>query len=358
MASILDRLRGVLKRAANSTADLGAALADARRAEADTLAALEKQTAAVAANFLDEAPKRERDRVELERVRLAASDATAIRRALEERHAAALAVDEDGRRRVVYAAAQAKANDAAVALSKTYPALAAGIVAMLKNLAEAQQAVVAANEALPEGAVPLADPEMMARGFAGFPREIVSEEEVEAWSSIESMVPLDEQFQSAIYDVGNGYGKRGHYEGGKMSMGEPAANYRRRRFRKLTVREPVPGIHPYALACAIRLPTVVGDQMLWGADHLVHDPALTASMMGEGQPDAVLARIARAEPLINARPPKPERVLKVEYPSYTEVVPFPEEQARPDTTSRRADAKPAPVRFGSSPMNLPRAGRR
>ena len=45
----------------------------------------------------------------------------------------------------------------------------------------------------------------------------------------------------------------------------------------------------------------------------------------------------------------------VEYPSYREVVPFPEEQVRPDTVSRRADCASDGngPKFGTSPMNLP-----
>lgn len=346
MPSILDKIRTALKRPASTTAQLADALTDARRAAADATHSVERQVEAVAAGYLDADDKRAAARSKLADLRAEAEDAAAILAEVERRHGAALAADEDARRQAVYADAKAKADAAALALAKTYPKLAAGLVAMLKDLAEAQLAVVAANASLPDGAIPLADPEMMARGFSGFPREIVSDEDVEAWGSIERSVPLDEQFQSAIYDVGNGYGKRGHYIGGQQSMGEPAPNYRRRRFRKVTYREAVPGVHPYSLACAIRLPTVVGERMLWGSDHLVHDPALTASMMGEGQPDAVLARVAIAEPLLNARPPKPERVLKVEYPSYVEVVPFPPEQpmeqraGKPSGTGSRFSASP------------------
>ena len=359
-SSIIDKLRGILRRPQNTTADLALALDDAQRAETEAVAAVQTQTDVVARGFLDDDTKRARDRTALEDLRLKATDAQAILAELVRRHAVAVAADEDAQRRVAYDAAKAQATAASADLLKVYPRATRDLVALLGRLAQAQQAVAAANEALPDGAVPIADPEMVARGFAGFPREIVSDEEVEAWGSIERSVPVDDAFQGEIYDCGEGYGKRGHYDGGAMSMGEPARNYRRRIFRKVTYREAVPGVHPYALACAIRLPTVVGDRMLWGAEHLVHDPALNASLMGEGEPSKVLARVAATEGAVTARPPKPERALVVEYLSYREAVPFPEEQVRPDTVSRRADAKPAPVRFGSSPYSLPgrTAGRR
>ena len=355
--SLLDRIRAALRRPTSTTSQLADALADARTANAAAIAAVENQVAAVAAGYLDPDDKRSAARSKLADLRAEAEDTAAILAEVERRHAAAIEGDEQGRRQAIYADAKAKADAAAVALAKTYPKLAGALVVMMKDLATAQQAVAAANETLPDGAVPIADPEMMARGFAGFPREIVSDEEIEAWGSIEQMVPLDEPFQSEIYGVGNGAGKRGHYDGGKQSMGEPAANYRRRRFRKVTYREAVPGIHPHPLACAIRLPTVVGDRMLWGSDHLMHDPALPAVMAGEGRPDAVLARAAEAEDLVNARPPKPERVLKVEYPSYVEVVPF-----SPEQPMDRVRSKPLATgsRFGASPFAAPgtRAGRR
>jgi hypothetical protein len=356
MPTILDKLRGVLRRPQNSAADLGTALADARRAETEAKTAVDKQAEAVKANFLDDAAKRERDRTELERLRLAASDAEAIRGALEERYVAALASDEDARRQVVYAAAQAKANAAAAALSKAYPRLANSMVAMLKDLAEAQLAVTAANAELPTGALPIIDPEMEARGVPGQPREIVSDTEVELWGRFDMLTPVDEQFQSEIYSLDrdgqpSGWGRRAEDL-------EPC--FRLRRFRKVVYREHVNGDYPSPLAAALRLPSPRGGGMLWGNSHLVHDPALSAVLAGASDPGAVLASVAAIEAASDAKPVKAERPLKVEYPSFIEVVPYPKEQPRPDATTRRAATRSGGVvKFGSSPMNLPsRAGRR
>lgn len=355
--SLLDKIRTALRRTVSTLPQLADALTDARKVDADARAAVERQVAAVSAGYLDDDAKRAKARATLADLRADAEDAALVLAEVERRHAAALAEDEQERRRAVYAGAKAQADAAALALAKTYPKLAAGMVAMLKELAEAQQAVAAANVDLPDGAVPLIDPEMSARAVPAELREVTSDEWIEAWGSVEATVPLADEYQAQIYDCGNGWGKRGHYEGGKQTMGEPKPNYRRRRFRKITYREASTGTYPTPLAATIRLPAARGAGMLWGNPHLMHDPALAAAMLGEGEPGNVLARIADLDAAAVARPVKAERALRVEYPEFAEVVPFPPEQpidlarVKPPNTGSR---------FGASPFAKPgaRAGAR
>ena len=350
--NLLDKVRSALKRPTSTTEQLAAAVDDARRAETDALAAVNRAQAVVTAGFMDDASKRQTDRNAIAAAREAAEDAALVRAEAERRHAAADAGEEQSRRRGLYESARAEADAAAADLAKQYPKLAGDLVALLGRLARAQAAVTLVNDQLPDGAMPLANPEMIARAVPSAPREVVSDEWVEAWGSIEAVVPLPDEFQAAIYAVGNGWGKRGHYEAGKQSMGEPAANYRRRRFRKITYREPVNGQYPTPLAATITLPAVRGEGMLWGAAFPVHNPALSATMLGVGEPQNVLARIAEIDAAAVAIPVKIERALRVEYPEFVEVTPFPPEQP-----IDRARSKPMNTgsRFGASPYAKPGA---
>ena len=357
MPSILDKLRGVLRRTENTTTDLRVALDDAHRAETDAVAAVERQVVAVAANYLDPDVKREKDRAELERLRLAAGDAAAIRGELERRHAAALDGEEQARRSAIYADARRKADDAALALARTYPQLAAGLTSMLRDLAVAQAAVVEANAQLPVGAEPIIDPELSARSIPGLPREIVSDTEIEAWGRFDLDVPVDEQFQSEIYPVGRGWGKRGAYEMGTASQGEPQAAYRRRVFRKLVTREPTNGEWSAPLASQIYLPAARGAGALWGNAYVDRTDLTVMNDRGGADPSAVLARLAELDRAAVAKPAKVERTLRTEYVSHRDVEPLPD----PVPLEQRA-GQPSGTgsRFGASPFARPgaRAGGR
>lgn len=358
MASILDKLRGVLRRPTSTSAELGDALDIARQNETRALAAVEKQAAAVAAGYLDEDAKRAKDRVTLADLRGLAEDATMIRVELEKRHNTAIATDENQRRAAVYADAKAQAEAAALALTRTYPKLAGSMIAMVKDLATAQRAVALANAELPQGAAPLEDPEMAARGVPGLPREVVSDEEVELWARYDLNEPVEESFQSEIYPAGGGWGKRGHYQMGLLSTGEPQAIYRRRRFRKVVTREPTNGDYPLPLAAALQLPAVRGSGMLWGDSHPLFTPGLSLALGGGAEPDVVLARLAEVDAAATVKPVKTDRPLRVEWPEFSEVVPLPAERTTPDTVSRRDQGTGS--RFAASPFARPgvRAGGR
>ncbi len=354
--SVIDRVRAALKRPSPTIPQLADALADARRADAEARAAIDKAQAVVTAGFLDAADKRQADRDALAKAREAAEDAGLVLAEVERRHAAILAADEQGRRRAVYDGAKAQADAAALALAKTYPRLAAGITAMLRDLATAQQAVAEANGQLPDGAEPIVDPELSARGVPGLPREVVSDAEIEAWGRFDLDVPVEERFQGEIYEAGAGWGKRGAYEMGSASMGEPQAAYRRRIFRKVVTKEPTNGEWPAPLAASLYLPSVRGSGALWGDSYAEHVNRMMLNDRGGADPAAVLARLADIDAAAVAKPVKAERVLRVEYPSHTDVVPLPE---RP-MEQRAGQPSGTGSRFGASPFGRPgaRAGGR
>ncbi len=347
-STILDTIRVALKKPKATADQLGANFDLARRAEADARAAVERQVKIVADGYLDDDATRAAARAKLADLRAAAEDAGLVLAEVERRHAAAVAADEDARRRVVYAAAREKADAATDALRKSYPKAIRDLLGMLRVLAEGQVAAAAANAALPDGAAPIADPEMAVRGIAGQPKEVVSETIVELWSRLDMMTPVDAAFQGGIYDLGEGWGRR-------PEDLDPC--YRLRRFRRVEYRDSVVGNYPTPLAATIRMPHLIGGAMAWGNSHLVYDPAITAVTMGEHEPHVVLGRVAEIEAAASAKPVTAERPLKTEWTLIGDVTPLPAEQPVADTTSRREQSRPS--RFGASPFASPaRAGRR
>ena len=354
--TILDSLRSILKKPKPTAQHLAAALVDARTADADVRSAVERQVEAVAAGFLDDDAKRAAARSKLAELRAEAEDAAAIMAEVERRHAAAVEADEQGRRRMLYDSAKVEANAATLALAKTYPKLAAGMVAMLKDLAKAQAAVALVNGQLPDGAALLVDPEMVARGVPGSAREIVSEQDVDLWSQLDMETPVDAAFQAGIYSLDKADGTPSGW--GRRS-GDLEPCYRLRRFRKVTYREPQNGDWPLPLAAALQLPTVRGSGMLWGDSHPVYTPGLSMTLLGQAEPGAVLARLAEVDAAASAKPSKVERLVKIEWILLGETVATPDQPIAIDIM-RRGQPSGTGSRFGASPFSKPgaRAGGR
>ena len=329
--NLLDRVRAAIRKPAPTTQQLADALDDARRAQADATVDVEKAAAVVAAGFMDVAAKRQADRDVLAKAREAAEDASLVLAEVERRHVAALAADEETRRRDLYDAAKLEADAAAAAIRKDYPRLARDLVAMLGLLARAQQTVAMVNAELPAGAAPLTDPEFAARGVLGLPREVVSEEEVTVWAYIDSFKPAPDEMQASIKGDVKGWGRHG---------GSHAPHFRRHRFLKRQVRIEMRGEDPRPLASLIQLPAVLGLGFLWEL------AAGWASM----EPSDVLARVAAIDAAAVARPVKIERTVKVEWEHIAEAEAQDVEEVTPDRT--RAPA-PLGSRFTASPFAAP-----
>lgn len=123
--------------------------------------------------------------------------ARAILEAAEIRHAAAASADAESERQARYDAAATKAEAAAKKLRKDYPKLAGGIRDLLRELAEAEQAVREANAELPEGELPLAGPEAD-RSTPNLYREEVAQEVAMLWTTIDSTQPIADDLQTKV----------------------------------------------------------------------------------------------------------------------------------------------------------------
>lgn len=313
MPTTIDRVRTVLKRPNPTLQQLADAVADARRAEGDALADVDKIKATVAAGFMDPADKRAKDRASLQAAREAAEDASLMLAEAERRHAAALAADAEAARRVVYEAAKIQAEAAAADLAKLYPKLALDLVALLGRTAKAQQAVAAANADLPAGAAPLADPEIAVRGTPALPREVLSETEQVLWvNELERspIRPAPEHLQPLITKAGDGWGiVPSLVEESLPPTRTP--NFRRYRLMRSEVCDAVPSFSPVPLAGELQLPAIDGRGFLW-------------ERAPYGAPDAgeVLSRIDAIQAEAVAKPPKTIRPVKVEWTDLGEVEPL------------------------------------
>lgn len=343
MPSILDKLRTALRRPTSSTEQLAAALADARQAEADARHAVERQVEVVGLGYLDAAEKRAKARATLADLRADAEDAALLLAEAERQYGAAVAADADAARRVAYDDAKAKADAAAADLAKLYPRLAFDLVALLGRVAMAQQAAAAVNADLPIGFGPIADPEMVARGAADLPREVLNEREEVLWVhdwERDPIRPAAPELQSQIHEVRGGWGMGPSIRGGGLSNGTTPF-FRRHRLRRREVHPAVSAQPLMPLAATLNLPALRGSQPLWEAE--MHWRTF--------DPEDVAARVAAVEEAEVAAVAPISRAVRVEWEDLGETNPQPLVMPDPSDTTKRAP--PLGSRFAASPFAAP-----
>ncbi len=246
--NLLDKIRGVLKRPANTTAQLiGSAGHCATGRTLEALAAVERQAQAVTDGFLDASEKRELDRAILANLRGVAEDATLLRFELERRLSAAQAADEEARKLAAWHEANGKAHAVAKSIPAAYGAIVKQTLALLREIAEADAAVLAANAALPADAAPLNTPDHLARSTPWLPSLVEDDGEVELWSFVNgTAVPENRQDDVVHYSKEVGALPTTRYmNGDTVTEGEKVV---RRRFKRTKVFADVPGSTPLSLA--------------------------------------------------------------------------------------------------------------
>ena len=342
MPSILDKIRAALRRPASTTAQLADALADARRADADARAAVERQMEAVAAGYLDPDAARAAARSKLADLRAEAEDAGLVLAEVERRHAAALAAEGDAARRVAYAAAKAKADAVGATLAKRYGEAAGAIVALLRDIAEANALVDVANANRPSGAAEIPRPEMAVRSTSGLSWAPDEVETVELWAFTDG-TPVAEIYLGNVVDYGSG---RGSYKASRkegiddVEVGQPVE---RRQFKRITSYEPTVGVFPTDLARSIRLPALYADHNIIGSDFL--PDTWTPEVEVVRQAEQALAETTRPKPVAKAdRPTRvdlrpiwtPAEVAKANSPASD----YHERVSQPSGTGSRFSASP------------------
>lgn len=197
MPNPFEAIRKLLIKPSPSVADADAGLAKADAIERDLKAVIATLTPKRDDILADEA-SRAKARQAVADAESQLADVAIARDRIEAARTAALAAEEDARRRLVYDATAAKLGDPA-AHAKAYDKAARATLAAVRAMAEMSLEVANANGMLPAGAVPLQDPfeafALAAQGFLrpGLPREIISERQVTLWCHEGTMTPIADQ---------------------------------------------------------------------------------------------------------------------------------------------------------------------
>ena len=224
--------------------------------------------------------------------------------ALEREHAKALESEAADQRQRRYDEAKAASEAAEKRLRREYSKAALAIRELLAEVAAASLAVQAANEDRPEGAPPLLDPEYGRSQHQQY-REILSEDIVEMWATIDSASPIRDELQRHVR--AREKGRRGMMTDrsdtaenpllyGSVQTEHGVLEVVRKRFRRTKFLPDRGGYSVGPLACELVLPPLdAGATPFW-------KPAYD-------QRDAANQAAADLEPA----PKRPERVAEYSY---------------------------------------------
>lgn len=208
----------------------------------------------------------------------------------------AAASEAESARLADYKKAQELADTARKKMQKDYPKAAEAIRAILRELAEAEIAVRAANENLPEGAQPIFGPEA-SRGTPTLYREELGEEVVELWCGAgDRSTPIPDHLQSRVHPEQRI--RRGENElRGSLPTDSGSMDVVRSRLIRRKFRSQQGGRYVAPLASEIALPPLqAGASAFWKPE--------------PGSPNDILSQLNK--PLIE--PPAPtERPVEIEY---------------------------------------------
>ncbi|TIL93058.1 MAG: hypothetical protein E5Y73_14815 [Mesorhizobium sp.] len=211
----------------------------------------------------------------------------AMRRELERRLADIRDEEIEAERRQRFEAAKAATAEAGKALAR-YPKLAREILDVLEAVAIAEVAIEVANKQLPAGETRLRSAEHLVRGFAGAPRETVSEERSDRWFYAGDKAAWGAVEESLIGDI-KANGRTGELVTNGGSRPVQKKTIQRRVFLEAQAPDRIT-----PLAAVIRLPALsAGATDLWSPC----GPDGVAYLVGEGchrVVEAVAARRAEA----------------------------------------------------------------
>lgn len=242
--------------------EIGARLAKAREDAVSAVAGVDTAQTAYAAGLLTGTPTALRKLAEARAdAAIRADQASAVVSKLEADLDLATEAEAEASRREQYAAACALAEAARKQLFDTYPRAAEQIRAVLRTIGEADIAVAAANENLPQGANPIADSNC-ARSLPNLPEEMISEEIVELWALDSFSSPLPEHRQKKVQaysaDPKTGFLP---YVGSTSGGKDPCTL---RTFRRTERLPAVVGRHVRPLADEVQLPGLAfGEGAYW-----------------------------------------------------------------------------------------------
>lgn len=205
---------------------------------------------------------------------------------LEKQHADALEAEAADQRQRRYDDAKAASEAAEKRLRKEYPRAAMAIRELLAEVASASLAVQAANADRPEGAPAILGPEH-SRSQANLYREVLGEDVVDLWATIDSASPIDSTLQRNVRT--HERGRRGQMrdrsdsDENPMTYGVVQSEHGTlevvlKRFRRTKFLPDASGRHIGSLASEIVLPPLDADATpYWTPAYDAHDAARQAT---------------------------------------------------------------------------------
>lgn len=170
--------------------------------------------------------------------------------------AAAISKETNEARLVKYKEAKARAIEVAMFLYKEHDKIKQRIFDLFETLANAELQVEAANAELPDGVEPLPGIEDSVRSRPSLPRELVKEEEFEAWTVKRGYRPILPQFQKSVREFVDHPGTFYFVDDyGVQQLCE------KRLFRRTTYRPATVGRFPYSLFSQFRWPEFMADDI-------------------------------------------------------------------------------------------------
>lgn len=205
---------------------------------------------------------------------------------LERQHAEALEAEAADQRQRKYDDAKAASEAAEKRLRREYPRAALQIRELLAEVAAASLAVQASNADRPEGAPALHDPDHSRSQHQQY-REVISEDIVEMWATIDSASPIRDEYQRTV--LAHEKGRRGMMRDRSDSDERPLLygtaqtehgplEVVRKRFRRAKVLPDQSGYRTGPLACEVVLPPLdAGASPYWIPAHNQQDAARQAA---------------------------------------------------------------------------------
>lgn len=205
---------------------------------------------------------------------------------LERDHEAALEAEAADQRQRRYDEAKAASEAAEKRLRREYPKAAMAIRELLAEVAAASIAVQSANKDRPEGAPVLFEPEYSRSQHQQY-REVISEDIVEMWATIDSASPIRDEYQRTV--LAHEKGRRGMMRDRSDSDERPLLygtaqtehgplEVVRKRFRRAKVLPDQSGYLTGPLACEVVLPPLdASASPYWTPAHNQQDAARQAA---------------------------------------------------------------------------------
>lgn len=205
---------------------------------------------------------------------------------LERQHADAIEAEAADQRQRRYDEAKAAAEAAEKRLRREYPRAAMAIRELLAEVASASLAVQAANADRPEGAPVILGPEHSRSQHQQY-REVITEDTIELWSTIDSATPIRDELQRNVR--AHEKGRRGMMRDRSESDENPLLygtaqtehgplEVVRKRFRRVKVLPDQSGYLTGPLACEVVLPPLdASASPYWTPAHNQQDAANQAA---------------------------------------------------------------------------------